>query len=141
MTANPSEFYKRAEERIDRCTLLLGLLGGAMAAALFSLPAGAGVVAGAGLAWLNSRWLRQGLDSMRDAAVAQHRPENPEASRGRVPWRVAAKLVGRYLLIGVLLYAMVRFFAIPVLAILTGLFALGAAVIVEGVYEAVARPS
>jgi hypothetical protein len=140
MTASQNKLYQQAEERIERLTLLLGLPAAAVVALIFSVPAGLGVAIGAALAWVNSRWLRQGLDSLRDAAVGQHRPELPEASRGRVPAFVAAKLIGRYVLMALLVYVMFKFFGIPVLAILAGLCALGAAAIVEGVYEAVARP-
>lgn len=140
MTASPASFYQRAEQRIERLTLLLGVLAAAVVAGVYSIPAGIGVAIGAALAWINSRWLRQGLDSLRDAAVGQHRPEHPEASRARVPAFVAAKLIGRYLLMALIVYVMFKFFGIPVLAILAGLCALGAAAIVEGVYEAVARP-
>jgi hypothetical protein len=140
MTASPSSFYQQAEERIERLTLLLGVLGAAVVAGLFSVPAGVGVATGAALAWVNSRWLRQGLDSLRDAAVGQHRPEHPESSRGQVPALVALRLIGRYALMALVVYVMFKFFGIPVLAVLAGLCALGAAAIVEGAYEAVARP-
>ena len=135
-----SDFYKRAERRIETITLALGALAAMLTGVLYSWPAGLGVAAGALLAWLNSQWLRQGLDAMRDAAVAQHVADRPEASRAHVSPLLVAKLLGRYVLIGLIAYVIVAFFSVPVLSILAGFLSLGAAAMVEGVYEAVARP-
>lgn len=138
--ASRSDFYKRAERRIETIALALGGAAAILTGALYSWPAGLGVAAGALLAWLNSQWLRQGLDAMRNAATAQHDAERPEASRARVSPVLFAKLLGRYVLIGLVAYVIVLFFSVPVLSILAGFLSLGAAAMVEGVYEAVARP-
>ena len=130
----------RAENRIETIALALGAAAAIFAGFFFSWPAGLGVAAGALLAWLNSQWLRQGLDAMRDAATAQHVAEQPEASRARISPLLVAKLLGRYVLIGLIAYVIVVFFSVPVLSILAGFLSLGAAAMVEGVYEAVARP-
>jgi hypothetical protein len=45
------------------------------------------------------------------------------------------KFIARYLLIGLVIYASVRFLAVPLLALFGGLFALGAGAMAEGLYE------
>lgn len=139
-TANPTEsFAVVAERRIGALTVWLGLAAAVIVALTFSTRAGAGVAVGTALAWINYRWLQQALDAMRDVAVAQHPPVS-SGRKARIPWRVGAKFIGRYVLIGVALYVIVAFLAVPVLSVFAGLFALGAATMVEGIYEAVRKP-
>lgn len=146
-TANPTEpIAVVAERRIGALTIWLGAVGAAFAAVQFSPQAGLGVAVGTALAWLNYHWLRQALDAVRDAAVAQRQPEAPAAEavaakKAKVGWKNGAKLLGRYALIAVVVYVIVAFLAVPVLSVLAGLFALGAATIVEGIYEAVRKPA
>jgi hypothetical protein len=45
------------------------------------------------------------------------------------------KLVGRYVLIAVVIYVIVHYFALPVVSVLVGLSALGAGAIVGSIYE------
>lgn len=138
--ASPSrELYRAAEQRIGRLTLLLGLAAAAAVWPLVSASAAAGVAAGAALAWMNARWLREALDSLVAAAVSQH-DSVERGRRPRFPFRVGAKLIGRYILMAVAVYVIVKFFDVPVLSVLAGLLALGAATMVEGIYEAFARP-
>jgi len=137
--ASPSrELYLAAERRIARLTLLLGLTAAAVVWPLVSAAAAAGVAVGAALAWVNALWMREALDSLVSASVAQHEA----AGRGRAPrfpLRIGAKLVGRYALLAAVVYVIVKFFAVPVLSVLAGLLALGAATMAEGIYEACAR--
>lgn len=138
MIAPANEFFRRAEDRIGRLTLALGFTGSAVTALAYSVPAGLGVATGTVLAWISFRWLQQSLDSLVRASVAQH-DRAERAQPVRFPISVGAKLVGRYALIAVVLYVIVNFLAVPVFSVLAGLFALGAATMVEGIYEAVAR--
>lgn len=92
--------------------------------------AGCGVAMGTLLAWLNYRWLDQGLGALVTAALAQQGRPQP-----RVPLSVYLKFGGRYLLIGLAVYVIVFYFAVPLLPILLGLLALGAAAMAEGLYE------
>lgn len=131
-----SSLAVRAEQRIGWLTLVLGLAAAAGVAVVLTMPAGAGVAVGTLLAWVNHRWLRQGLDAVVKVSVAQAGSKKPRISRWT--W---ARLFGRYILIGVVAYAIVKFFAVPVLSVVAGLFALGAATMVEGIYEAAVRPN
>jgi len=122
--------HARFSRRLQGLTLLFGAAA-AMAALFFKSRLHAcGLAAGALLAWLNYRWLDQGLGALETAALAQQRRPKP-----RVPLSVYVKFGGRYLLIGLAVYVIVFFFGVPLLAVLLGLLALGAAAMAEGLYE------
>jgi hypothetical protein len=93
---------------------------------------GMGVAIGTFLAWLNYRWLKLGVDALVVAATDAGGP-----SSTRVPADTYLKFVGRYLLIGLAVYASVSLLRIPVLGMIYGLLALGAAAFVEGIYEVI----
>ena len=132
-----SSRYARAERRIGHLTLALGLSAAAVVAATVSLPAGAGVAAGAALAWINYRWLAGGVSAITRQAVAQAGP----ALRGpRISFWVYVRFFARYALLALAAYAMVRVFRVPIWSVLAGLFALGAAAMAEGLYEVFAQP-
>jgi hypothetical protein len=130
MEAQTNEFYARAERRIGWLTLVLGLAASVPVAVAVSLRAGAGVAVGTGLAWVNYRWLEQAV-----AALVRLSTARSSESRPRVSVAVSIKFFARYALIGLVVYVMVARFAIPVLSILGGLFALGAAAVAESLYE------
>ncbi len=111
-------------------TVLLGAAGAVIAAFLKSPRVGIGVAVGTLLAWLNYRWLDRGLGALITAAVEQQGSPKP-----RVPVGVWVRFGGRYLLIGLAVYVTVSYFGAPLLAVLLGLLALGAAAITEGLYE------
>jgi small-conductance mechanosensitive channel len=91
---------------------------------------GAGVLIGALLAWVNFRWLKSALDTVTRAATAQAEP-----SKARVPLVSLFGLIGRYFLIAVSVCAIFIFFGIPILSMLAGLCALGAATVGASLYE------
>jgi hypothetical protein len=122
--------YAQTERRIARLTLALGGAASVGACFLFSLRVGAGVLIGALLAWINFRWLKSALDSVTRAASAQ-----PEFSKVHVPIGSVFGLIGRYFLLAVSVYAIFIFFRIPILSMLVGLCALGAATIGASLYE------
>lgn len=122
--------YQRTEERIGRLTLVLGGLAAIGAGTIYSLRVGAGVLVGAALAALNYRWLATALDSVARASRAQ--VGSPEA---RVPLGSYGRLIGRYLLIAVLVYVTFISFRIPVVSMLVGMCALGAATVAASLYE------
>lgn len=134
MTVPPSNeiFHARFSRRVQLLTLSLGWTGALVAGLLKSHRAGYGVAIGTALAWLNYRWLEQGLNSFVTASVAQEGLPKPQ-----VPISTYAKFGGRYLLIGLALYVIVTFLAIPALWLIVGLIALGLAVTVEGLYEVI----
>jgi len=116
--------------RIAWLTLLLGLLAASVVSFAKSSRAGAGIAIGTSLAWLNFRWLDQTLAALVTVATAQ--AGSPEA---RVPAAIYWKFAGRYVLMGLAIYVTVHYFAVPVLTIILGLLALGAAAIVASLYE------
>ena len=122
--------YALTERRIARLTLLLGAIAAAGACFVFPMRVGAGVLIGALLAWINFRWLKSALDTVTRAAAAQS-----EASKARVPLGSVFGLIGRYLLLAVSVYVIFIFLGIPILSMLVGLCALGAATIGASLYE------
>jgi hypothetical protein len=128
-------FSDRANHRISLLTLAWGLGAGAILAASGQWKWAAGISAGAFMAWLNHRWLVQATGALVQLAAAQ-----ADAAKPRVPVSTWFFLAGRYFLIGLAAYAIVKFWAVPVSSILVGLLALGAATITEGLYEVFARP-
>jgi hypothetical protein len=130
----PDMNYSAAEHRIEWMTLALGLAGAALALARWgSLPA-AGVALGAVLAWLNFRWLKQGVGALVKLSTAQAGEEHP-----RVPVSIYFKFFGRYALLLAVVYVILSRSLLPVAAVLGGLFAVIAAVMIEVMWELV-RP-
>ena len=124
----------RTERRIGGLTLLIGALAAAVAALLHRFPWAAGLLIGTALAWLNFRWLGQGLDALVAAATAQSGVPKP-----RVPIGVYLRAMLRYALIGFTVYVIFEFLKVPLASMIFGLCALGAAVIAASLYEVV-RP-
>lgn len=134
MTLQPhSELvHARFSRRVQWLTVTLGWAGALAAGLLKSPRAGYGVALGTVLAWLNFRWLEQGLSSFVRGSAAQEGLPKPQ-----VPLATYVKFGGRYALIGIALYGIVTFLAIPALWLIVGLLALGLAVTVEGLYEVI----
>ncbi len=124
-----------AERRIGWLTLALGLAASVGVALLYTPSAGLGVLVGALLAWVNARWLKDSLDALTRLSTAQAGAAKPRVSK----W-LYVKLFGRYALMGLVIYAMVQYFDVPVVSLLGGLLALGAATMAEFFYEALTRP-
>jgi len=122
------------ERRISWLTLLIGLLAGLLVGVLRSPVWGIGLGIGTLLAWLNFRWLRRGLDALMQASEAQAGAEEP-----RVPIRSYFGMLFRYGLIALAVYVIFEFLRIPILSMIVGLCALGAATIAASVYE-ILRP-
>ncbi len=118
------------ERRIAWLTLVLGFTAGVAAGILRNAPWAAGLAIGAGLAWLNFRWLRRGLDALVMASKAQEGREKP-----RVPLVTYFTAIFRYGLIALAVYVSFRYLKVPLLSMVLGLCALGAAAIAASVYE------
>jgi ATP synthase I chain len=119
---------------MQRFTLATGCAASLATAALKSPRWGIGIAIGTVLAWLNFRWLDQGVSAIVVAAQAQEGEPKP-----KVPPGTFLKFVLRYALIGVAAYVTVVYFAVPVVAVVTGLLALGAAAVIEGLFEIISR--
>jgi len=124
----------RTEQRIAWLTLLVGALAGAAAALLHNLMWASGLMIGASLAWLNLRWLRQGLDALVLAAEAQAGAPKP-----RVPVGTYFRAMFRYALIAFTVYVIFKVLKVPLASMVVGLCALGAATLAASVYE-IAHP-
>ena len=122
--------YLESEKWIAHLTLVVGALG-AVPVWLFRGPAwGAGIFVGAGLAWLNFRWLKQGLDALTAAATAQ-----ADLPKPRVPVSTYFMAAFRYGLIALAVYVIFKYLNVPILSMIFGLCALGAATLAVSVYE------
>jgi hypothetical protein len=143
MSANTSEQVAHSgqligavtERRIAWLTLLIGALA-AIAALIVDRPLwSAGLTIGTTLAWLNFRWLARGLDALVAQSTAQEGAEKP-----RVPVSNYFFAVFRYTLIALAVCVIFKFLYVPLLSMLLGLCALGAAAIAASVYEVVTGP-
>ena len=124
------EPHARFSRRLQFLTLALGF-SAALAVSLIRTPrAGCGVAAGTVLAWLNYRWLDQGIGALVIAFQSQEGSPHP-----RVPASMYWKFASRYALLGLIVYIIVSRFSVPLLAVVAGLLALGAGATAEGLYE------
>ena|ERR1700722_18762320 len=124
--------YVAAEHRIEWMTLAFGLAGASFVFLRWGWRAGAGVALGAVLAWVNFRWLKQGVTALVKVSTAQAGSEH-----ARVPVSVYAKFFGRFALLLVVVYVILSRSLLPVAAVLGGLFAVVAAVMIELMWELV----
>ncbi len=118
------------ERRISRLTLLIGLVAALLVALLRDRLWGAGLAVGAALAWLNFRWLSRGLDALVVTSTAQAGKDKPA-----VPLLSYFAMLLRYGLIGLVVYVIFEYLRVPLVSMVVGLCALGAATIAASVYE------
>jgi small-conductance mechanosensitive channel len=126
--------FLNLENVIARLTLILGAVVAMPVGFLYEWIWGAGIFIGAALSWLSFRWLRQGVEALGLAATAQARREHV-----RVPVGTYFKAMFRYALIALSIYVIFKCFNVPILSMIVGLFALGAAATLASLYE-VLRP-
>jgi hypothetical protein len=119
-----------AERRISWLTLLIGSLAALLVALFRDRLWGAGLAIGALLAWLNFRWLSKGLDALVVASTAQAGEEKPV-----VPILTYFAMLFRYGLIALAVYVIFIYLRVPLVSMVVGLCALGAATIAASVYE------
>jgi hypothetical protein len=130
--AEPESFYAAAERRIEWLTAACGLVGAAAALARWGWRSCEGVALGAALTWLNFRWLKQGVGSLVKVAAAQAGSEH-----ARVPRSVYFKFFGRFALLLGVAYVILSRSVLPVAAVVGGLFAVVAALMIEMVWQLV----
>lgn len=123
------------EQRISWLTLIFGLFAALLVAVLRDRLWGAGLGIGTALAWLNFRWLKKGLDALVVASTVQAGREKPV-----VPLSSYFGILFRYGLIAAAVYVIFVYLRVPLLSMVVGLCALGAATIVASVYE-ILRPT
>ena len=136
MTTTPIDEsrYRQSESRISHLTLLFGALAALPVGYFHSWRWGAGILIGAALAWLNFRWLKQGLDALTDAATAQ-----ADRQKVKVPIGTYLRALFRYGLIALAIYVIFKYLNVPALSMILGLCALGAATFAVSVHE-ILRP-
>jgi hypothetical protein len=122
--------YLASEKWIARLTPILGALAAIPVAWFYSPPWGAGIFIGSILASFNFRWLRRGLDALTAASTAQAGRPKPE-----VPITTYFTAAFRYGLIALAVYVIFKYLNVPILSMILGLCALGAATMVVSVYE------
>ena len=126
----PDSHYGTAERRIEGLTVVLGIAGATFAGLLWGWRPGLGVALGAALTWLNFRWLKGGVGALVTVSTAQAGSE-----QARVPRLVYVKFFGRFALLLLAVYVILSRHLLPIIAVLAGLFALMAAVMVEMLFE------
>jgi hypothetical protein len=119
-------FYSAAERRIERFTVVIGLLGALVGWMVAGFRIAAAVAGGAALSWINYRWMKQGVHVLAQLSTVQAGEDKP-----RVPKRVYFKAVGRYALLILAAYVILRGLKLPVMGLIAGFFAVVAAVLVE----------
>ncbi len=124
--------YLASEKWIARLTPILGALAAIPVAWFYSPPWGAGIFIGSILAWFNFRWLEAGTRRPHSQpSTAQASQRNP-----RVPIVTYFKALFRYGLIALAVYVIfVKHLNVPILSMILGLCALGAATMAVSVYE------
>jgi hypothetical protein len=130
--AEGDNFYAAAERRVEWLTAALGAVAAVFALARWGWAWGAGVALGAAITWINFRWLKLGVGALVNASVAQ-----ADADRVRIPQGVYVKFFARYALLLVVVYVILSRSLLPVAALIGGLFAAVAAVLVELMWELV----
>ncbi|HJY85876.1 MAG TPA: ATP synthase subunit I [Candidatus Acidoferrales bacterium] len=128
MTREPYS-YRAAELRIEWLTLGLGAAGAVSAGLRWGWREAAGVALGAALSWINYRWLKQAITAMAQLSSAQ-----ANAPRVRLPASVYVKFLGRFVLLVGVVCVILAGSLVPGRAVLVGLFAVVAAVLVEMIY-------
>jgi ATP synthase I chain len=126
----PVAVGERTVRRIVLLIPVLGMMGAAAAALWRGIGFAEGVVLGSGLAWLNFRWLRRGLEAITTAAAARGKVEKPNGQAG-----IYLAATFRYALIGLAVYVIFTYLHLPVLSVVLGLCTLAIAVLAASVWE------
>ncbi len=124
------QFVAGALRRIYLGMIALGLAGTVGLLLWKGRWAGFGFAAGATLSYLNFHWLKEAVD-----VLAGYFTDPQPGRRAPKPWRMGAKFVLRYGLIGVVGFAVFRISSLSLISFLVGLFVFVAAVLAEMIYE------
>lgn len=116
------EFFEKAYKRISGFMIASAVLGTLAAFWYEGLRGSAGFLIGAAFSIVNFRWMKQIAGALGS--------KGPPKTMGR-----AIVFGMRYFLFGLIGYVIVKVFGISLLAVLAGLFAAAAAVVLEIIYE------
>jgi hypothetical protein len=118
------------ERRIAWLTLVIGAVSAIVTGISYRWIWAAGLLIGSLLAYLNFRWLARGMDALVAASTAQ-----AGAAETRVPVGTYFRALFRYGLIAFTVYVIFKVLSIPLVSMVLGLLALGAAAVAASVYE------
>ena len=118
------------EKRIAWLTLVIGAAVAAATGIFYRWIWAAGLLTGSVLASFNFWWLARGMDALVAASTAQ-----VGATETRVPVGTYFRALFRYGLIAMIVYVIFKVLGIPLVSMVLGLLALGAAAVVASVYE------
>ena len=124
MTEDWEDWVAGLDRRLDRSSLIVTIVAVPLAFILHSGKAAASVLVGAGLSYVNFRWLKQAVDFI----VLQ-------GAQGNTGRRVLLRFLGRYALIGLSLYVTIRSSALDLVFIFAGLLVYIVAILIECVSE------
>lgn len=119
------------DRRLAKISLGLGIPACLAALLLGGPDSGLGFLAGAGLSWLNFRWLKQGVDRLIESTRLADSP--PKG----VLRAAIFKYFLRYALIGLSLYATFRFGFLEVFGFFSGLLLVVGSVLVECILQVI----
>lgn len=122
--------YLAIERRIEFLIIGLGIFIALGALIGWGIMACGGLAAGTTLCWLNFRWLRHKAAALMRLGLAQSGVETV-----RVPKRVYVGSLGRLGLLLIIVYVILVWLRLPVIAVLCGLFLVIPAVVIELLYE------
>jgi hypothetical protein len=125
--APENDFYCGATERIPRFMALLGVTFTAAAWWKFGGPSALGFLGGCAIAFLNFRWLKNGVSALADRATNAGKPQSGKGIVGR--------FLLRYVLMGAAAYGILTSFPGSLRGLFAGLFLPVGAIVCEAGYE------
>ena len=124
-------YYLGIERRLTLLSLYLGLAATAAFLMLGKVNLACSFVIGAILSYLNFNWMKQGVDRLFSADLIQAAPAR------RSNRKIIFKYFLRYVLIGTVLYAIVRVKFLDLKAAFFGLFLFVAAILFECIHQVI----
>ncbi len=131
MSSVPRSFYNNAAKRVQRATVVLGLVGAIVCAVIGGYRLAVPFIAGAAVSLLNFTWLAKGSSALL-AKVVAHSTEPGMAPTGR---SAPVKFVLRYVLVAAVAYVTLKSSVFNILGLFAGLFLTILALMVEALYE------
>ncbi|HTS35155.1 MAG TPA: ATP synthase subunit I [Candidatus Solibacter sp.] len=123
----PDAFHARALDRIHSFMLVLGPLLSAVALIKFGRFAALGFLLGCAISYLNFRWLKSAVSHLADRVTNTGKSQSGKG--------IVARFLLRYILLGVVAYAILTSFPASLRGLFAGLFLPVGAIACEAVYE------
>jgi hypothetical protein len=116
-------------KRVEWLTLGLGAIAALIVGPRWGWETSLGLAVGCLLSWINFRWLRQSVTSLVQSSLTGESP-----SRSKVVRVAIFKFLGRFVILGGVVYVILLRSLLPAEAVLAGLFAAVGAVLIEMIY-------